>query len=475
MRATTRHESLAPLLATWLAGVALACSDPAPSTDDSTDATTSSDTDSSESGTTESESEESETTGEPPPVCGDGIVGDGEACDDGNLEDGDGCTPSCEIGLCGFEWSTRELVLTGTDFLTSTPLVLDGEDLLVAHQIGDGAQQAALLRAGAADGVASASIVLELGPGRATPDTMTRGPNGELFMARVGDPDDTVVVHRLDDDGTVQWTVSRPTQYLIRELRVSPSGEVLLVNTIDNGPMDDQVELVALDPTDGSELWAHDFGGPVAPNGYSSDRSAALTIADDGRTYVGYDEYTDWDTTTPVVVAFNPDGDPTPLWSTEVLVMPGRQPRISGLAIGPSGDLAVILQREDGTQLFWVGMIDGESGDVEFLASRDDFDLPDQLTRVLAVAVTDDRVLTAGTWVVDFDGVEVRQGFVLGLDYAGQLSCVGTIDDYDPALGVTHETFLPADLLVTEFGIHLAGYAYDFDSDAADLLLAKIR
>src|SRR5262249_23469392 len=151
---------------------------------------------------------------------------------------------------------------------------------------------------------------------------------------------------------------SRPTLYFIRELRLSPSGELLLINTIDNGPMDDQVELAALDPIDGAELWAHSFGGPVAPNGYSSDRSAALAIADDGRTFVGYDEYPAWDTTTPIVLAFNPDGDPMPLWSTEVLVMPSRQPRINGLAIGPTGDLAVILQRDDGTQQFWVGLID---------------------------------------------------------------------------------------------------------------------
>lgn len=31
----------------------------------------------------------------PPPVCGDGIVEDGEQCDDGNLTDGDGCSCEC--------------------------------------------------------------------------------------------------------------------------------------------------------------------------------------------------------------------------------------------------------------------------------------------------------------------------------------------------------------------------------------------
>lgn len=42
------------------------------------------------------------TTGEPP-VCGNGVVEDGEACDDGNMVDGDGCDANCMIGavLCG--------------------------------------------------------------------------------------------------------------------------------------------------------------------------------------------------------------------------------------------------------------------------------------------------------------------------------------------------------------------------------------
>src|SRR5699024_11837435 len=31
------------------------------------------------------------------PVCGNGIVEDGEACDDGNTTSGDGCSSSCEL------------------------------------------------------------------------------------------------------------------------------------------------------------------------------------------------------------------------------------------------------------------------------------------------------------------------------------------------------------------------------------------
>jgi hypothetical protein len=256
---------------------------------------------------------------------------------------------------------------------------------------------------------------------------------------------------------------------------LSPSGELVLVNTVDNGPMDDQVELVALDPIDGGQLWAHAFGGPMAPNGFSSDRAAALVLAEDGRAFVGYDQYLDWDTLAPVVVAFNSDGDPVPLWSTQVLDMPGRQPQIHGIAIGPSGNVAVVFQREDGTQKFWIASLDAQTGVVEFVVERDDFGLPDQLSRVRAVAVTEDRVLAAGTWVTDIDGVDVYQGFVLGLDLAGERVCLGTIDDYDPEQHFTNDSFLPAELLASESGVYLAGYVFGYTAGQADLLLAKIR
>ena len=42
-------------------------------------------------------------------------------------------------------------------------------------------------------------------------------------------------------------------------------------------------------------------------------------------------------------LALNANGDPMPLWSTQVIDMPGRQPQIQGLAIGPAGNLALVL------------------------------------------------------------------------------------------------------------------------------------
>ncbi|MCA9546404.1 MAG: DVUA0089 family protein, partial [Myxococcales bacterium] len=71
------------------------------------------------------------------PVCGDGLVGPGEACDDGNDDDADGCTAECTIapiaagGACdpealGFEAPCEDGTYCGA------------EGTCVAHECGDG-------------------------------------------------------------------------------------------------------------------------------------------------------------------------------------------------------------------------------------------------------------------------------------------------------------------------------------------------
>jgi cysteine-rich repeat protein len=58
----------------------------------------STDTDTTSETTASSETTE---TGEPDPVCGNGVVEAGEACDDGNDDDTDECTSACAAAACG--------------------------------------------------------------------------------------------------------------------------------------------------------------------------------------------------------------------------------------------------------------------------------------------------------------------------------------------------------------------------------------
>ena len=45
--------------------------------------------------------ETTDATTDDPPVCGDGVVQDGESCDDGNDSNEDACTTACEQAVCG--------------------------------------------------------------------------------------------------------------------------------------------------------------------------------------------------------------------------------------------------------------------------------------------------------------------------------------------------------------------------------------
>jgi cysteine-rich repeat protein len=413
-------------------------------------------------------------TGETGGECGDGVLDPPEACDDGNLEDGDGCTSACELGPCGFEWVTRELVLTGAQFEPHTPLVVDGEDLVVAHQLGEGGLQSGIVRAAKADGLAFAAAQLEFGPGDPEIQALAVGPGGELFLARSNTVAQLVEIHRLTGEGEVEWSVSRPSLRYVPDLELAPGGELVLVDTIDTGPMDDEVELVGLDPADGSELWAHSFGGPTAPNGFSSDRGAALALDEQGRAFVGYDQYLAWDTSAPAVVAFAAGGAPEPLWETQVVDMPGRQLEIAAIDHGV-GIVALAFQRWDGSQKFWLAALDAETGAVQWVVERDDFDLPNTLSSIRGVAIGEDRVLATGTWVADVDGLELRQGYVLGLGFDGSLVCVGTLDDHEPGKTFTGETWLPFDLLAADGGYYLSGYVNAFNTGQVDLLLARVR
>ena len=35
------------------------------------------------------------------PICGDGVVNNGESCDDGNMINTDTCTNTCDNAICG--------------------------------------------------------------------------------------------------------------------------------------------------------------------------------------------------------------------------------------------------------------------------------------------------------------------------------------------------------------------------------------
>ncbi len=68
--------------------------------DPTTESPTGTDTEATTEGPTTTETDTDETTGDPP-MCGDGVVDDGEECDDGNDDNTDDCVDECVAAACG--------------------------------------------------------------------------------------------------------------------------------------------------------------------------------------------------------------------------------------------------------------------------------------------------------------------------------------------------------------------------------------
>ena len=100
--------------------------DPTATTSTTTDPTdtdsTGSDTDSTATGT---DASTGSTTGTPA-VCGDGVMGDGEACDDGNIYDDDGCSSDCQTATCLVPVTHADVQAGVDDDACSTVWVMPG-------------------------------------------------------------------------------------------------------------------------------------------------------------------------------------------------------------------------------------------------------------------------------------------------------------------------------------------------------------
>jgi cysteine-rich repeat protein len=474
-------KALDRILITVLAG-SLGCTDDIiTATDDEVGSTT----DPGESGegedsTTDSTGEDDSTDTGVEGVCGNGIVEFGEACDDGNRAEGDGCTAACTIAPCGFEWVTREPVVESGNFGGSTPMVLTADSLIVAHPIGPAAQtDTRIAWAAQVDGAIQASFDLALTPELDYPQSLALGPEGDVFLGSTNYGAENAQVRRLRPDGETLWVTSDATSVYVGGIAVAPTGEVVYVSSHDVTPQDSDVGIVGLDPDDGSVLWSHSYGGMVAPNGYSLDYGWTIVMDGQGRKFVGVQQYVDWDTSEPVIVAYAPGDAGEPLWITELIDLPGQVVYLRDLALGSDGKLFALFHRVDGTGQFWVAAVDPATGEVDWLLERDDLALPPLVeTRVGGIAVVADRVLVAGSWTAALDGEDVAQGFVLGLDLAGELECVGTIDDYDPELKAFEHSWHPHDVEVGGQGeFYLSGFVFPYWNPMlpSELWLAKVR
>lgn len=403
------------------------------------------------------------------PVCGDGVVGAGEACDDGNATDGDGCSARCQHEPCAIEWAAHHPLGSWEWNAVTLPMALDGDDLVMAHLRGPGGPlDTGLTRASTTDGAVLSSLELSLLPDDDYAQSLALDPSGDLFLGNSDYGNGQLHVRRLSPAGKEQWVATRSNEAYPIGLRTTSRGSLVLVASRGITNEDTDAVVVGLDPASGAELWVRTLGGQTAPNGYSLDYAAGLVVDAQDRMFVLVDEYVDWDTRVPVVVALSPEPGAEPLWRAPLLDMPGRALVPWTLALGPDG-LLVGLVFEESPLRSWVVGVDAETGEARWVVESAEIDGLPASELGLAVATSADRVLVTG---YGRDARERLQGYVLGLDLEGGVVCTNT-------LGPDGElAWVPASVVGGSDGsFHVAGYRSPNTTGEVplELLLARVH
>jgi cysteine-rich repeat protein len=395
-------------------------------------------TDTNADTSTSTTSETSDTTEDGGGECGDGVVDPGEVCDDGNDDENDGCTTSCEIGPCGFEWIRSEPMVV-PDVLVG--MQLEGASMVTATQtFMPEPWTTALSHLSLDDGALESTLALELQLTNETTTSFALKSGGDRFLASFdeADPQTPVHIRRVTSEGELVWQRDRadegPAWSLATAVEVE-DGALVFITTAALGDMDTDAKVVALDPSDGSELWAQSYTGMTAANGYSLDDGVAAAIDAEGRVYAGVTEYVDWDTSAAVAVAYGPGGG-DPLWVSELVHAPGHYAELWSLSLGGPGILLATVQEWDGYFNSWIVAVDAQTGDVLWVFDYDDLPIERVWTAAMDVAGDDQRVLAVGYWSY-FDehngDQQVVQAHTVGLNLDGSLACFGTYDEYEPS------------------------------------------
>jgi cysteine-rich repeat protein len=406
-------------------------------------------------------------------VCGDGAIDPGEVCDDANLDDGDGCTSSCEIGPCGFEWLAHEPAVV-VDSFGGIGLV-DGALELATTRLASLPALTQLTRV-STSGTVDSTLDLSDVIGDEYLIAIVEGPGGDRFAATNSLLSFDARVRRLsaEDNPDVLWEVTVPTMDGRVDL-ASTAGHLAIVLTTELDNTNHDATVIALDADDGSELWSHDLGGQPGANGYSLDRAGTLAIHDTGRVFAGITEYIGSDTTAATVAAFASDGG-DPLWVTRAVDVPGEHVESTALTLGPDGTVYLTAQSYDEYFESYLVALEPETGSVEWMFDYDDIPIGRIWATALGVSVSTDRILTTGYWSYIEDNQQVAQAYAMGFDLDGARVCIGTYDTYPPPNPDELMLWAPQGVTVGQQGeFYLGGVAVAAVDNSTSLFAARIR
>ena len=248
-----------------------------------------------------------------PPVCGDGVLGAGEACDDGNVVDGDCCSADCSVGpaepgqAC---WTVRiEGSKNGAD--RGAGVVVDGADnvYVLAAVVDSIAQSDILVRkydpgpvslwtqqydggvngtdAGGALAGDAAGFMIALGR-----QTVTQGEPGVGWLSKC------------TPNGQVLWTFTDAGLAGGDIALAGDGGDFVVAGVIKQGS--DSNALVRKYADGGAELWTEVYAGAANKTDYASgvavDGAGNIVVV--GREFVDADGFNIW------VQQYAADGSP---------------------------------------------------------------------------------------------------------------------------------------------------------------------
>ncbi len=402
-----------------------------------------------ESESSESESSESE-TGEPLPVCGDGVLDPDEECDDGNADESDGCTSACESACAAQGWF--DLTIPEGWFAIQQIATRPSNELaaLGAVEIDGQAGRLRVVRV-AEDQLAAAIESAPLGsigtpelPQTHRIDATASTPDGESILV-LGTSTEVLVVDeapvvshwlaRFDGASlTEQWRVAIPVsagELGPIGLAVLDGGDAIVTRTIEVAANDRDLGVERYSVVDGAMVWTSSFSGPLE-GGWSLDSAGPVAVGGD-RVWATAIVRVDWQTFETNLVEFDPATGAV-LWSDVPLADTGNthEQRISSLAAGPGGTVALAIDVLGPSPASTYGVSFGylERERIWTLAPEDlPWDGGDPYVSPMVGVDQDGKVLVVGRYTHDFGNLTAARPWVVAIGPEGAILCAARIGE----------------------------------------------
>lgn len=371
---------------------------------------------------------------------------------------------------CEIAWIWHGSVVYGTDSLGShTPLVLDGDEVVVAHRVGSVPYVDTRVTRSSSEGVLVGGVELELSSGWDAPQSLLRLSNGDLVLGSTNTDGLGAQVDRLGPSGERRWTFTGGSASGgLLGLAERPEGTIVsLVSTLSAANYDFALRVHDPDSGEVLETWVYDAT--------SDDYGWGLVAGPRGELFVATSTLVG-ETLRPLVFGLAPGSiNAPPSWQTPLDsdVVEDVAPR--AIALSPGGPLLIVDQQYEGGWQTRLSALDPASGELLWMVDRDTLGIPPvDFAFVGALAADADKAVIAGEWRLP--GGDQQEAFIIEVDLAGNPICHTSISDFDPATGLNGHLWAIYDAKIDASGrVFASGYAHPQSGPDApiDLLMLE--